>query len=55
MASTGLPLSGVWQARAAGCRIGTYSARIFCHMMLRGDEGGVGGAVGDEAAKRLVQ
>ena len=54
-ASTGLPLSGVWQARAAGCEVGTYSARIFCHIVLRGDEGGVGGAGGDEAAKRLVQ
>ena len=54
-ASTGLPLSGVWHARAAGGVMGTYSARIFCHIVERGDEGGLGGAVGEEAAYRLVQ
>jgi hypothetical protein len=55
IASTGLPLSGDWQARAAGWVRGVYSACIFCHMTLRGVGGGGRGAGWGEAANRLVQ
>ena len=42
MAATGLPLSGVWHARAAGWMMGTYSFLTFCHICSRGESGGGG-------------
>ena len=49
IAATGLPLSGVWQARLEGCRIGVYSSLIFCHIKSRGDGCGGTGGRGDAA------